>query len=157
VPDWDNAQALTIMEQILVDADNKVDAVFAANDGLANSAIGAMKNAKVGPVPVSGQDATAVGIQNILAGDQAMTVYKPIKAEAEAAAEAAIRLLKGQSIDDLTGGTTLNNGTNDIPFIALTPIGVTKDNIADTVIKDGFRKWEEICTGRFEKLCPADR
>ena len=86
-----------------------------------------------------------------------MTVYKPIKAEAEAAAEAAIRLLHGESIDDLTGGLTLNNGTNEIPFIALEPIGVTQDNIAETVIADGFRSWDEICVGDFEALCPADR
>ena len=108
-------------------------------------------------IPISGQDATVGGIQNILAGDQAMTVYKPIKAEAFAAAEVAIRLLKGESIDDLTGGLTLNNGTNDVPFLALTPIGVTKDNIADTVIADGFRTWDELCVGDFEAFCPADR
>jgi D-xylose transport system substrate-binding protein len=57
----------------------------------------------------------------------------------------------------MTGGLTLNNGTNDIPFIALTPIGVTKDNIAETVIADGFRTWDEICVGDFEAFCPADR
>jgi D-xylose transport system substrate-binding protein len=86
-----------------------------------------------------------------------MSVYKPIKAEAEAAAEAAIALLKGEDLSGLTGGLTLNNGTNDIPFLALTPIGVTKDNIAETVIADGFRTWEEICVGDFEEFCPADR
>jgi D-xylose transport system substrate-binding protein len=96
-------------------------------------------------------------MQNVLAGDQAMSVYKPIKAEAEAAAEAAIALLKGEDLSGLTGGLTLNNGTNDIPFLALTPIGVTKDNIAETVIADGFRTWEEICVGDFEEFCPADR
>jgi D-xylose transport system substrate-binding protein len=57
----------------------------------------------------------------------------------------------------MTGGLTLNNGTNDIPFVALEPIGVTADNIADTVIADGFRTWDEICVGDFEQYCPADR
>ena len=86
-----------------------------------------------------------------------MTVYKPIKAEAEAAAEAAIALLKGEDLTSLSGGLTLNNGTNDIPFIALEPIGVIKDNVAETVIADGFRTWDEICVGDFEQFCPADR
>jgi D-xylose transport system substrate-binding protein len=135
--------------------------VFAANDGLANAVISAFKNAGVSPaeegVPISGQDATVGGIQNILAGDQAMTVYKPIKAEAEAAASAAIALLKGESLDSMTGGLTLDNGTNEIPFVALEPIGVTADNIADTVIADGFRNWDEVCVGDFEQYCPADR
>ncbi len=161
VPDWDNQQALVIFEQILTAANNEVSAVFAANDGLAGAVISAFKNAGIVPseasIPISGQDATVGGIQNILAGDQAMTVYKPIKAEAEAAAAAAIALLKGEDITSMTGGLTLNNGTNDIPFIALTPIGVTKDNIAETVIADGFRNWEEICVSDFEQYCPEDR
>ncbi len=160
VPNWDNQEALNIFEQILVAANNGVDAVFAANDGLANSVITALKSAGIGPLPVSGQDATAAGIQNILAGDQTMTVYKPIKAEAEAAAGAAVALLKGQPLDSVSGEfalTTINNGTNDLPFMALTPIGVTKDNIKETVIADGFRTWDEICVGEFEQFCPADR
>ncbi|MEA2001683.1 MAG: substrate-binding domain-containing protein [Actinomycetota bacterium] len=156
VPGWDNQEALTIFEQILVDTSNNVDAVFAANDGLANSVIAALKSAGLGQIPVSGQDATVAGMQNVLAGDQTMSVYKPIKAEAETAAAAAIALLNGESLDSLTGGLTLNNGTNDIPFIALTPIGVTADNIADTVIADGFRTWEEICVGDFAQFCPSD-
>jgi D-xylose transport system substrate-binding protein len=146
---------------MLTAAGDDITAVFAANDGLANAVISAFKNAGISPaeagIPVSGQYATTGGIQNILAGDQAMTVYKPIKAEAETAAAAAIALLKGESLDSMTGGLTLNNGTNDIPFIALTPIGVTKDNIAETVITDGFRTWDEICVGDFEAFCPADR
>ncbi len=156
VPDWDNAQALTIFEQILVDADQEVDAVFAANDGLANSVISARKTAGLDPFPLSGQDATAAGIQNILAGDQTMTVYKPIQAEAQAAADMAVALLNGDDASSVTDDT-LNNGTNDIPFVALEPVAVTADNIADTVIADGFRTWEEICVGEFEAACPEDR
>ena len=85
------------------DADNDVDAVFAANDGLAGSAITALKAAGLDPIPISGQDATAAGIQNILAGTQTMTVYKPIKAEAEAAAAAAIALRNGEDVDRPVG------------------------------------------------------
>ena len=157
VPEWDNAEALTIFEQILVDAGNDVNAVFAANDGLANSVIAARKNAGLDPFPVSGQDATVGGIQNILAGDQTMTVYKPIAAEAAAAAEAAIALLNGEDVAALADGQTINNGSADLPFIALEPVAVTADNVADTVIADGFRTWEEICVGDFEEFCPADR
>ena len=158
VPEWDNQNALVLFEQMLTAAANEITAVFAANDGLAGAVITAFKNAGINPaeagIPISGQDATVGGIQNILAGDQAMTVYKPIKAEAEAAAAAAIALLRGEDLTALTGGLTLSNGTSDIPFIALQPIGVTKDNIADTVIADGFRTWEEICVGEFESFCP---
>ena len=160
VPEWSNQQALVVFEQMLTAANNEITAVFAANDGLANAVISALKNAGIDPsdtgIPISGQDATVGGIQNILAGDQAMTVYKPIKAEAEAAAAAGIALLRGEDLTALTGGLTLSNGTNDIPFLALQPVGVTKDNIAETVIADGFRTWEEICVGDFAQFCPSE-
>lgn len=160
VPDWDNQQALTLFEQILVANDNAVDAVFAANDGIAGAVISALQSANAGPIPVSGQDATAGGIQNILAGRQTMTVYKPIKAEAEAAAKVAIALLNGEDVDSVEGDwevQSINNGEADLPYIALEPIAVTKDNIAETVIEDEFRTWDEICTGEFEQFCPEDR
>ena len=160
VPDWDNQQALTLFEQILVAENNDVDAVFAANDGIAGAVVSALKSANLDPIPLSGQDATAAGIQNVLAGWQTMSVYKPIKAEADAAAQAALALLRGEDVTALTGDwkqLTINNGEADLPYIALTPIPVTKDNVADTVIADGFRTWEEICTGEFEQFCPADR
>ena len=99
VPDWDNQQALTIFEQILQKADNKVDGVLAANDGLGNAAISALKQRKLPQIPVTGQDATLEGIQNIVNGDQCMTVYKAIKKEADAAAELAIALAKGEEAD----------------------------------------------------------
>jgi D-xylose transport system substrate-binding protein len=160
VPDWDNQQALTLFEQILVANNNDVDAVFAANDGIAGAVISALQSANAGPIPVSGQDATAGGIQNILAGRQTMTVYKPIQAEAEAAAAVAVGLLNGENPEDVEGDwevQSINNGEADLPYIALEPIAVTKDNIADTVIEDGFRTWEEICTGEYEQFCPEDR
>jgi D-xylose transport system substrate-binding protein len=156
VPDWDNQQALVIYEQLLTAAGGDVDATFAANDGLAGSVIAALKGQGIDPIPLSGQDATVGGIQNILSGWQTMTVYKPIKLEADAAADAAIRLLQGEDPASITPDT-LNNGTNDVPFIKLTPLAVTKDNIAETVIADGFRTWDEICVGEFEAACPADR
>jgi len=155
VPNWDNQEALTIFQQILTANDNNVDAVFAANDGLAGSVISALKTAGLDPVPLSGQDATVTGMQYVLSGDQTMSVYKPIKLEADAAAAAAIALFNGEDVSTLTGDT-INNGTNDIPFIKLTPIAVTRDNMAETVIADGFRTWEEICVGEFQQYCPEE-
>ena len=99
VPDWDNQKALTIFEQMLQKADNKIDGVLAANDGLGNAAISAIKQRKLDQIPVTGQDATLQGVQNIVAGDQCMTVYKAIKKEADAAAKLAIALAKGETPD----------------------------------------------------------
>jgi D-xylose transport system substrate-binding protein len=162
VPGWDNAQAQTIMEQILVDANNKVDAVFAANDGLANSTANAVEAAGIGPIPISGQDATAQGMQNILLGRQTMSVYKPIEAEVSVAAAVALALRAGDDpsgidvpvdfsvigIEAATGNPAEStDGEGIVPYYALTPVGVTEDNMADTVIADGFRTVEEICTG----------
>jgi D-xylose transport system substrate-binding protein len=157
VPDWDNQQALTLFEQLLVANDNDINAVFAANDGIAGAVISALKSANLDPIPLSGQDATGSGIQNVLAGWQTMSVYKPIEAEVNAAAAAAIALLNDEDVTELEGdweNRTINNGTNDIPYFAIDPIAVTKDNVADTVIKDGHRTWDEICTGEFEQYCP---
>lgn len=160
VPQWDNQQALVLFEQILT-TNPDVSVVFAANDGLASSVIAAFRNAGVDPgeagILITGQDATVGGIQNIMAGDQTMTVYKPLKEEVYVAAEIAVRLMNSQPLDDLTGGRTISNGTNDIPFVALEPIGVTADNIARTVIADGFRTWDELCVGEFEAYCPSVR
>ncbi|MGB5756717.1 MAG: substrate-binding domain-containing protein [Acidimicrobiales bacterium] len=160
VPGWDNAEALSIFDQILVAADNDVNAVFAANDGLAGSVIASLENAGIDPttVPVSGQDATQAGIQNVLLGKQTMSVYKPIKAEAAAAVEAALALRAGEDVTALTGdftiiginadGTPADGPTGDgvVPYIALVPIAVTADNVTDTVIADGFRTVDELCT-----------
>jgi D-xylose transport system substrate-binding protein len=153
VPDWDNQQALVIFEQMLTAAGGEIDAAVAANDGLAGSVSAALKNQGLDQIPVTGQDATAAGIQRILAGEQSMTVYKAIKAEAEAAAALAISLLNGEDPGSMVTGA-VNNGTNDIPSVLLVPVSVTKDNIEETVIADGFRTWEEICVGDYAQYCP---
>jgi D-xylose transport system substrate-binding protein len=153
VPDWDNQQALTIYEQMLQKSNDKIDGVLAANDGLGNSVISAQKARKLKPIPVTGQDATPQGIQNILAGDQCMTVYKAIKKEADAASQLAIALAKGtQPPAGLVNGKS-NDGNRQVPSVLLTPVSVTKDNIKSTVIADGFVKPSEICTGKFAAAC----
>jgi len=164
VPGWGaNGEGQGIMEQALTDANNNINAVFAANDNLAQQAINALEAAGVDPttVPISGQDATQAGIQNIVLGKQAMTVYKPIEAEADVAAKAALALCAGDDPTSIEsdfdfavtgikaedGKPTDETGEGIVPYLALTPIGVTVDDIADTVVADGFRTTEEICTG----------
>ena len=114
VPDWDNQKALTIFEQMLQKQSNKIDGVLAANDGLGNAAISALKQRKLPQIPVTGQDATLEGLQNILNGDQCMTVYKAIKKETDASAALAIQLLKGETPSNATA--KVNNGNKDVPF-----------------------------------------
>jgi D-xylose transport system substrate-binding protein len=168
VPGWDNQEALAIFDQILVGAGNAVDAVFAANDGIAGSVIASLENAGLDPttIPVSGQDATQAGIQNVLLGKQAMSVYKPIRAEAAVGVQAALALRAGEDVTSLTGdftiiginadGSPADGPTGDgvVPYIALVPIAVTADNVADTVVADGFRTLEELCTPEVTEAAP---
>jgi D-xylose transport system substrate-binding protein len=150
VPDWDNQKALTIFEQMLQKANNKVDGVLAANDGLGNAAISALKQRKLPQIPVTGQDATLQGIQNIVSGDQCMTVYKAIKKEADAAAKLAIALVKGEKP---SAPDTINNGTKDIPAVFETPVAVNKDSIKQYLGEPDFPKKEEICAGKLAAKC----
>ncbi|HKH16674.1 MAG TPA: substrate-binding domain-containing protein [Solirubrobacteraceae bacterium] len=151
VPEWDNQKALTIFEQILQKNGNKIDGVLAANDGLGNAAISALKQRKLPQVPVTGQDATLQGIQNIVNGDQCVTVYKPTKEEADAAADLAIALAKGEEPTAET--TPVNNKTRDVPSVLLEPIAITKDNIKDYIGEVDFPKVEEICAGKVAAKC----
>jgi D-xylose transport system substrate-binding protein len=152
VPDWDNQKALTIFEQMLAKTNNKIDGVLAANDGLGNSAISALKARKLKQLPVTGQDATPQGIQNILSGDQCMTVYKAVKKEADAASKLAIALATGKQPEaGLVNGKT-NDTARDVPSVLLTPQAITKDNIK-VVFDDGFLKPSDVCVGKYADLC----
>ena len=152
VPDWDNQQALTIFEQMLQKTNNKIDGVLAANDGLGNAVISALKQRKLKSIPVTGQDATAQGIQHILAGDQCMTVYKAVQKEADAAAQLAIALSKGtEPPSGLVNGKS-DDGSRQVPSVLLEPQAITKEN-AGVPIEDGFLKKEDVCTGQFASLC----
>jgi D-xylose transport system substrate-binding protein len=156
-PDWSPDQAQTEMQQALTALGNKVDGVYAANDGTGSGAIAAMKAAGLAPLPpVTGQDAELAAIQRILAGDQYMTVYKAIKPEAEAAAELAYDLLTKAAVPaSMTNGMTVNNNNVDVPSVLLTPVSVTKDNIKDTVVADGFWSIDQICTADYAAACTA--
>lgn len=153
VPDWDNQKALTIFEQMLQKASNKIDGVLAANDGLGNAAISALKQRKLDQIPVTGQDATLQGIQNIVNGDQCMTVYKAIKKEADAAAELAIALAKNEEPVGVTG--SVNNESRDVPAVLLKPVAVTKENIKEYIGEPDFPKQAEICAGKLASKCKA--
>jgi D-xylose transport system substrate-binding protein len=152
VPDWNNAEGGTIFEQMLTQNKN-IKGVLAANDGLGNAVISVLKKNKLnGQVPVTGQDATVQGLQNILAGDQCMTVYKAIKQEADAAAALAISLAKGETPTTATGTVKDPESNKDVKSVLLTPKSITKENVKD-VIADGFVTKEALCTGNFAKLC----
>ncbi len=152
VPDWDNEQAVTIFEQLYTQAGGKVDGVLAANDGLGGAAISVLeKNGQAGTVPVTGQDATVEGLQNVLAGTQCMTIYKSAKLEAGALAEAAIALVNGGE-PATTGTTTDEEGGRDVPSVLLDPVSITKDNVKD-VIDDGGQSAADVCAGDFAQFC----
>lgn len=154
VPDWDNDKAVTIFEQLYTAADGRVDGVYAANDGLAGSVISILeKNKRAGQVPVTGQDATVEGLQNILAGTQCMTVYKSATEEANALAEVAIALANGEE-PNTTSTSRDDTGGRDVPSVLLTPKSVTKDNIG-IVFDDGGQSKEEVCAGQFAAMCTA--
>jgi len=151
VPDWDNAQGGTIFEQMLTEKKN-IKGVLAANDGLGNAVISVLKKQSLnGKVPVTGQDATVQGLQNILVGDQCMTVYKAIKQEADAAADLAIALAKGEK-KAVTQSITDPESKASVPAVLLTPKAIFKDNVKD-VVDDGFVTKDQLCTGDFAKLC----
>ncbi|GAY13681.1 sugar ABC transporter substrate-binding protein [Mycobacterium sp. shizuoka-1] len=154
VPDWDNDKAVTIFEQMYTAADGQVDGVYAANDGLAGSVISILqKNHRAGQVAVTGQDATVEGLQNILAGSQCMTVYKSASEEANALADAAIALAKGDT--PKTNSTSRDDkGNRDVPSVLLTPKSITKANVGDVFADKGQAK-DEVCIGQFAAMCSA--
>lgn len=148
-PDWSPDKAQQWMESQITAVKSGLVGVYAANDGTAGGAITALKGGGVTPLPpVTGQDAELAAIQRIVAGDQSMTIYKPINPEAEAAAKAALALAnkqKPESTEDVKG----------VPSTILKPVAVLKENVKDTVVKDGVFKVEEICSGSFAKACAA--
>jgi D-xylose transport system substrate-binding protein len=155
-PDWSPDKAQQEMEQAItaLGKDGFVG-VYAANDGTAGGAIAAMKGNGIDPktIPTTGQDAELAAIQRILAGEQYMTVYKAIKPEAEAAADLAAALAKGEPAPKGLINDKVDNGMKQVDSVLLEPVAVTVDNIQDTIIKDGFWKASEICTGKYAAAC----
>ena len=142
---WDGEYSATAFEQALTDIGGTVDAVWVANDTNAAGVITVLdKNNLV--VPVSGQDASVAGLQNVLLGKQTGTVYKPYQLEAKAASDLAIALLKGEKP---TVEKKLADGT---PYVAVTPINTGPDGV-QKVIDDGNASAAEICTGDVKAKC----
>ena len=140
--DWSPTEAYAHMAEAIETVKGDVTAVLASNDGTAGGAIQALEEHKLaGKVLVSGQDADLAAIIHILDGTQTMTVYKPLGPQAKQAAEAAVALAKGEAVKT-AGSFTIGN--KSIPAILLPPIVVTKDNVMQTVIKDGFQNLETI-------------
>ncbi|KOG30638.1 ABC transporter substrate-binding protein [Streptomyces resistomycificus] len=127
--------------------------VYAANDGMAGGIATVLKGAKISGIPLTGQDAELAGIQRIVAGTQSSTVYKAFKPEADAAAQLAVNLLEGKSIDDLATETLTSGSGDKVPSQLLTPVSVTVDNINDTVIKDKLYTVADICTADYAAAC----
>ena len=150
VPKWDNQKALTIFQSMLTKTSNKIDGVAAANDGLGNAVASAIAAKGLKNIPVTGQDATAQGVQNILSGAQCMTVYKAVKQEADAAAKLAISLIKKTPPAGVN--SKVNDGLRDVPSALLLPVTITKKNYK-ILFTDKFLKKSEVCTGKFAKLC----
>jgi D-xylose transport system substrate-binding protein len=154
VPGWDKDKAVTIFQQLFTAAGGKVDGVLAANDTLGNAAITILRQNGL-KIPVTGQDASVQGLQNILAGYQCMTVFKDVKLEADAAAKLAIALIKKQ--DAASAGATATakdtTGKRDVPSVLLTPVEITKANIK-TVTDTGEVKVADVCKG-YETACKA--
>ena len=156
VKDWDNQQALTDFEQIFTKTKGNFVGVAAANDGLGGSVVSVLaKNKLAGKIPVTGQDATDEGLQRVLLGTQYVTVYKAIKKEAEAAAQLAIAIIKGDkaAADALATGSVADSVSGkDVPSVLLEPQAIYKDTVKD-VIADGFQKAADVCTAEFAAAC----
>jgi D-xylose transport system substrate-binding protein len=148
--DWDPAEAYAIMSKAIDSTNGDLAAVVASNDGTAGGAIQALQEHKLaGKVLVSGQDADLAAIIRILDGTQTMTVYKPIGRQASLAAEVAVSLANGTPVKN---AVSIANGTGTVRALLLTPTVVTKDNVKQTVIKDGFQNLDTI-----EKSLPKDK
>ena len=149
VPDWDANNAATIYDQMLVKTNNKIKGVIAANDNIAGAVIAREKAHHLKPVPLSGQDTTAAGVQQILAGWQSGTVYKYVPLEANAAAAAAIALLHGKKPKS---NSFRMNGTKKEPTLVLPVTWITKNNYKQ-LFKQGWLKKSEVCIGQYAKYC----
>ncbi|MFE0471633.1 MULTISPECIES: ABC transporter substrate-binding protein [Streptomyces] len=132
---------------------DKIVGVYSANDGMAGGIITALKAAGIADIPVTGQDAELAGVQRIVTGEQYMSVYKPYPQEADVAAEMAVALAQGKSLDSIAKDKVDSPTTKAIPSVLVPVVSLTKDNIKDTVIKDGIYTVNEICAGKFKAAC----
>jgi D-xylose transport system substrate-binding protein len=150
VPGWDNQKAGTIFNQMLIRTANKIDGVVAANDGIANAVVVDLQQHHLKPVPLSGQDATTQGVQNIISGWQTMTVWKDVRKLATATAQAAVKILHGQKPP--TTGFVTTKGRSKEPAFLIAPQAITKANWK-VLVTSGFLKRGDICNGKYTQYC----
>ncbi|MFD5806052.1 sugar ABC transporter substrate-binding protein [Streptomyces sp. NPDC048171] len=132
---------------------DKIAGVYSANDGMAGGIITALKAAGIADIPVTGQDAELAGVQRIVTGEQYMSVFKSYPKEAEVAAEMAVKLAKGESLDSIANDKVDSESAKGVPAVIVPVVSLTKDNIKETVIKDGFYTIDEICAGKYKAAC----
>jgi D-xylose transport system substrate-binding protein len=149
-PGWDNQKAGTIFGQMLIRTATKIDGVVAANDGLANAVVVNLQQKHLKPIPLSGQDATSQGVQNIISGWQTMTVWKDVRKLATATAQAAVKIVKGQAPP--TTGTVKTKGRGVEKAYLIKPQAITKANWK-VLVTSGFLKKKDICNGKYAKYC----
>ncbi len=158
VPGWGPNDARRLFAEVIDElGPDGFDAVYVANDGMAGGVIAALEEAGIDPatIPITGQDAELAAIQRLLDGTQSMTVYKALADEAAKAAELAVILARGEAPDPGFVVDKVNNVFKDVDGVLLTPVAVTVDNIAETVVADGFWSIAEICAGEYQSLCAA--
>jgi D-xylose transport system substrate-binding protein len=151
---WDAPTAGRVFNSML-GAHPNIKAVMVANDTMAGAVITDLKRSGLnGKVAVSGQDASAAGLQQIMDGNQCFTIYKPSKLEADPAIKAIAQLANGQVPD--TGGVTITDPQTKKPVPALlaTPIAITKANVAQP-INDQYTPKSSVCTGTYVAKCTA--
>jgi D-xylose transport system substrate-binding protein len=140
--EWKAEEALRITEDALTRTGNNIQVIIASNDGTAGGAISALEAARLdGKVLVTGQDAQKDAVQRVVSGKQTMTIYKPIAPLAFSAVDAAIKLARKEPVQTTD---RINNGRIDVPAILHQPTVVDRNNVDDTVIKDGYHKREDI-------------
>jgi D-xylose transport system substrate-binding protein len=149
VPDSDNQRGGQIFEQLLAKANGNIDGVLVATDGLSLAAQAVLTKSGLFAVPTTGQDASPESLAAILNGTQCMTVYKPVRAEAEAVVAAAVSLLKGEPV---AANATIYDGTRDLPYVQVQVTPIFKDQVKD-VVADGFVTKAELCTGDVAAKC----
>jgi len=155
---WDPPTALTEFQQQFT-AHANINAVLTPNDENAAPIITYLqrKGVKAKTFPVTGQDATLIGLQNIIAGYQCGTVYKPIYLEAQAAAALAMYMRAGKTPPAaLVNGSVMDTTAKvSVPSVLLTPVWVTPTNMNSTVIADKFVPASQLCAGKFASDCTA--
>jgi D-xylose transport system substrate-binding protein len=154
--EWDATKAGNVFEQMYTDNGGKIDGAVVANDTMAGGVIARLKAAgAAGDVPVTGQDASVEGLQNILMGYQAGTVYKNTNLEADAASKLAIALINGDDAGAaaLATGSVTDPDTNaEVPSALATPVWVTVENMQQ-VFDDGYATVADVCTGDIAAAC----